>query len=1004
MGELYAMGNKDDELKEAELLIEERRYNQAIELLTEVMRDSPRYFDEAEKLLAKIREARELYNRTYHELLETLDIREGEELDEQEAYEIIRRLEELDAEPNSASIEAFAQARRSIIFTVNDQRFQQIMNQADTLLADQRYIEAIELYLSGFDLHRELFEEEEDFNSPQLLRQIDSRIETIQGLSESFRSLYPRLDSSLRDYSASAGDAPRRWDDFSQLFSELLDLWRQVVEQANSIDSIRLSIMDADTTDIPFLSTLRVLTRGRPASERPNGIAGAVERPLVAAMERLGSDALAWIEQEYQSSVLRFTQRFRPLETAPEQEETVVEDVPESGRVPAVEPEAGFETVIALAEQGGSLFERQIALHNRREELDMEHKVGPRARQSQASSLYYQAHGFAAEVYIDLAQELREMEGLEEIYGNLRKVESIQENRLELERNLSILQNQVQLVEEYREQYDGYAQSGVEVERAQGIVNELLRQLRVSLAEGRDFEGRMVDKIADIRYRSVRATLESSSESIDRASRLVEGVQEPLEEGGEPVLIRDPNGAIDLIREAENGLAAARETVSGVLEDLTGEKPYIRSQERIAERVEEGRIFLERFEALNTSIAEINAEAVELNRQADIALAEGDIRLGQAENELAAESFEAARERLEQAGEAYSASLLYREDPEVRRIIDEEIPEIGEEIIFQQNQLVVREVREMINRGRELFLQERFIEAEQVLSRAQSRWLLTHTEDNQEVVFWLNRVERALEATSGITIEEDDPLYPEMMQILNLAKEDFRRGVELFEQGDRQRALERFAAAEKKTEYIKEPFPNNQEAGALYLRILQYTQPDQFESIYRERFRTAANKLESQPEEAYRELQVLRQIDDDFPGLQDAIYKAEIATGIRQPPPDPEKLARARSLYAQAESIVNRDVRAQFPVALTYLNEAINLDPNYQEAMVLKDRLQAGQGGQISVVLSSSDQQQLRRAQDMYIDGRYYEAQAIVEQLWQNPENRSNPKLLDLRRRIESRL
>ena len=61
--------------------------------------------------------------------------------------------------------------------------------------------------------------------------------------------------------------------------------------------------------------------------------------------------------------------------------------------------------------------------------------------------------------------------------------------------------------------------------------------------------------------------------------------------------------------------------------------------------------------------------------------------------------------------------------------------------------------------------------------------------------------------------------------------------------------------------------------------------------------------LGSSPEEAYRELQVLQAIRADYPGLADAIYRAEIATGIRQPPPDPQKLAQARLIHVDGREI-----------------------------------------------------------------------------------------------------
>jgi tetratricopeptide (TPR) repeat protein len=468
--------------------------------------------------------------------------------------------------------------------------------------------------------------------------------------------------------------------------------------------------------------------------------------------------------------------------------------------------------------------------------------------------------------------------------------------------------------------------------------------------------------------------------------------------------VKHPQRSVQLIRDALEDLQPVREVLDATIALLTETKEYIRLQEQVQLSRDRGLSLLQRIQDLSGKARTALATAEDLNRNADLALSEGEIRLQQAQDELRNDRFEAAREKIEQAGYSFSESLTFREDPEVRRLIDERIPSIAEDIIFRQNEQIVTEVRDLINEGRELFFTEKFIEAEQVLKRAQSRWRLTHTEDDPEVELWLTRVERALTATSGAVIEEEEPLYADMMQVLNLAREGFQQGRSLYEQGDQDGALPFFRQAEQKIEYIKEPFPNNQAAGVLYLRILQYTQPQDFESIFRERFQEARSKLNSSPEEAYRELQVLQEIRSDFPGLQDAIFQAEIATGIRQPPPDPQKLARARDLYSQAQRIVQQDIRAQFPIALTYLNEAIKLDPDYSDAIVLKDRIQTGQGGQVSVVLSSIDQQKLRQAENLFIDGRYFEARVLVEQLWQNPENRSNPRLVELRRRIESQL
>ncbi|MDZ7794048.1 MAG: hypothetical protein U5P10_10275 [Spirochaetia bacterium] len=977
--EVGARGQQEDRLEDARSLIEENRYNDAILLLTQVMKENPRKFDEAEKLLQEVRQARELYNETYAELIEVLDVQEGETLNEQEAYDIIQRLEELDADPNKAAVEAFAQARRSIIFTVNNQRFQGIMQTAGERLEQELYVAAVEEYLSGFSLHQELFDEDE--YGSVIENQVDSRRNDIRRLSDQFANVYTLFVEAQSNFTVSEAASVSGNEQLLSTQQQMLELWEGIIQNANALEQIRLSILGEDTTDIPLLSTLRVLTLGRAESEQPVGIAGAIEQPLVESLQEMNQALQNRITDSFESALGQF----------------------KAGELGAQE-DVLFETPLQLVEMVGPVIELWEQMHALRRELEVPRKIGPAPRDTQSDRLYVRAIEYAGGSYrrlIELTTELNQLET-----GGLlaEQVEEIRLARGQLLELLNSFQSAREEIQENLTDFEGYAMEGVSVERALEVTEALQNDYVAESARTRLVEGNFVKRIAELRYSPARQLLVQTEEAVAEAEDFTEGVVRVIYEGSGEVEVRFPNRSIELVNSAQEDIAAARSTIEAVLAELNGEKPYILEQDPIIDLQQEGQELLTRIDTIGLRGSRVLARAEELNRQADIALSEGDIRLQQTRAEVENERFELAREKLEQAGNAYSESLSFREDPEVRAIIDEQIPRLADQILFEQNQAIVREVRSLIDRGRELFFQENFIEAEQVLTRAQSRWRQTHPEDDPEVALWLDRVERALETTSGITIEESDPLYVDMMQILNLAKEDFQQGKRLYDQGQRSAAMDAFASAEKNIEYIKEPFPNNKASGVLYLRILEYTQPDEFESIFSSRFREARGNLDSAPEEAYRELQVLREIKPDYPGLDDAIYQAEIATGIRQPPPDPQKLARARDLYSQAQEIVEDDVRAQFPVAITYLNEAIKLDPDYREAIVLKDRIQTGQGGQVSVVLSSVDQQRLRRAENLFIDGRYFEASVIVDQLWQKLENRSNTKLAELRRRIESQL
>jgi len=969
------MGVREDPLDEARQLIEERRYNEAIDVISQVMKEQPRKFDDAEKLMGEIRTFRAEYNRVYSQLIEVLNIQEGEELNEEEAYTIIQRLEELDADPNQASVAAFAEARKSIVFTVNNQRFRGIMSEGDRLLEQLRYYDAIENYLSGFDLHRRQFEDEGYGRS--VITQIEALKSEIRSLSGEFDQANIALENRMEDIVVEGPETDPGWADLQADYSSLLELWSNITAAARNIEQVRDSIIETGETDIPYLSTLGILTKGRDESEGPNGIAGAVERPLVASLEEVAGEMLAETEILFVNAKEQYDQQ---------DEEAIV---------------ISFTGVIEFILEVRPLLSFWTELHNRRIEMEMSHKIGPSQEESQSDLYYIDAMETASRIYMDTVRIATELDTAGDAEGS---PEEIAARRQELLGVLSRIDSAATQAEVFIDEAQEYESRGVATDRALAVMDLLASSINFQRDRARLIEGSYVVALAGRRFDENGELITQGENNVKTSERYVEGFEEVLPDSETAVTVKYPQRSVQILRPVLETIQSARDEINGILSSIDEEKDYIREQEQLRLTRARGEELLGRIQTLLENIQSILNTADSLNRNADIAFSEGEIRLQQAQDQLNNARFEVARERLEQAGNSFSESLTFREDPEVRRLIDERIPGIAEQIIFRQNQIVVTEVRQLIDEGRNFFFTEQFIQAEQVLKSAQSKWRLTHTEDDPEIDLWLNRVERALEATSGVVIKEDDPLFADMMQVLNLALEDYDRGEGLFEEGNREQALESFRQAERKIEYIKEPFPNNQAASVLYLRILQFTEPEDFETIFRDKFRDARVLLESSPEEAYRELQVLREISREYPGLDEAIYDAEIATGIRQPPPDPQKLARARDLYGQAERIVEQDIRAQFPIALTYLNEAINLDPDYRDAIVLKDRIQTGQGGQISVVLSSVDQQRLRQAENLFIDGRYFEASALVEQLWQNPENRSNPKLVDLRRRIESQL
>jgi hypothetical protein len=178
--------------------------------------------------------------------------------------------------------------------------------------------------------------------------------------------------------------------------------------------------------------------------------------------------------------------------------------------------------------------------------------------------------------------------------------------------------------------------------------------------------------------------------------------------------------------------------------------------------------------------------------------------------------------------------------------------------------------------------------------------------------------------------------------------------------------------------------------------------PAAFNESFQLRFNQAVTGTKRGSVESFADLQNLAEINPRYSGIQSALVQAEIDMGYRLPPPDARALARSTELTVSARTIINGNVRSQFPIALEQLNEALVLNPGNNQAMSEKDRVQTLLGGGGSVVLSNAAEKQYQRAVQELQQGNSVFALSIVQQLLQDPQNRNSTRLLELQRRIES--
>ncbi len=980
---VYAGGAREDSLEAARRLIEEKQYNDAVVILSEIMQTDPRRFDEAQELIQEIHKARNKYNEKYSELI---DIYKQDELDLDQAYEIFAELEEMDKSPNKSTVEAFERAKATAVFVYNKKQFENIMANALALLKAGEYWQGAAAYLDGFDLYREQFEQQEYGNmvNSAVTRARESLADTVRA--------FESTEDDISAFFTRAADLLTRddIDRFRTEFSDYAGSVREIAEQRKTAFSQALFLREQGTElrnrydeEEFHISYLYLLTMGRQETDETEGIIGAIDLFYSEYLDRLSGDLGNVFAEKLNGGKAAFAgSRFE---------------------------EAG--EILRQADAYGEMLLENYRLWETRMYVDGDYNVSEDAYaiafERLPAFVLQQTRGRIIDTYIGITDEVRKMEEIGRGVGGLSELEQAEEARRELLAAGDVLREELDTWVETEKRTESMESTiGIDFSPAAGEAGSMKNILTAYLRGAVETERKTVVRMAGMRYAPLISRYEENAASAENGTRLLRGYEETLGEGegAAVVTLKDPEGAKEQFDSVLSNLDALAADFSGVVAFLRQEDEYIRVGEDVQDEIALGNDYIRRITELENRTANLAGEAQEQALIAARYEEEGYYRINQARVELARENFEEAREQLRFAGERFDMSLAVQIDPELQEERDTLIANLNEEINTTQNNVIVAEVRELIETAKNYYAQEQYDRAERDLLRAQSRWAITHVDSKPEIDYWLQIVRVALYVQSGRKIEETDPLFAEMSQLLNLARENYLEGKRLAEGGRRDEAVDYFDKAEKNILYVKIPFPLNQEASVLSLRILQYKNPGEFDDLFRKKFNEALEEINRNPQQAYIDLKDLEAIRPDYPGIQNAIYQTEIKLGMRVPPPDPEKQRQSDQLYVRALQIVQGGVRAQFPIALEYLNQALKLTPESQQVTTLLDRVEADLGGRTTTVLSNEAQQQYRLAEEKYIEGNYYEALRIVNNLLKNEQSSQFPPLLELKRRIESKI
>jgi tetratricopeptide (TPR) repeat protein len=523
----------------------------------------------------------------------------------------------------------------------------------------------------------------------------------------------------------------------------------------------------------------------------------------------------------------------------------------------------------------------------------------------------------------------------------------------------------------------------------------LIRELR-ELVIRRDYE--LAVRFYTMANNDLEGRLNSRNAEYEEGNRFIAGI--PRDAGANVDYF--PAEGLAVLSRMEGELTADTQWGTALLGRYAAEPQELLESGEVAALYRTAQTVCNGFENLLARGRTLAAAARNQVAQAEAFRLEGERLFQEARVAMGRNNFDVARDRLQRATERFNSSLEIQESASLRAEWDTQLVNLGAEINRIENQIVIRNVRDMVNNARTFYFAGNFEQAEDLLVRAQNRWRVTNVGEDTEVQYWLTVVRGALSLRSGRVIAPTAPLYAEMSQLLSDARKKYEEGVRFINSDQRAEGLVKFTEARQKTREVKLMFPVNQEAGILELRMDQLTDPAAFNESFNRRFNAAVTGAKRQSVESFAELQNLAEINPRYPGIAAALIQAEIDMGYRPPPPDPQALARSNELTVAARRILEGNVSSQFEVALRQLNEALTLNPNNTQAMTAKDQIQTRMNGTGTTVLDSYSESEYQRAVRELQRGNTLVAMAIVQQLLQNPRNSASTRILDLQRRIQS--
>ncbi|MBR1638570.1 MAG: hypothetical protein IJ688_04205 [Treponema sp.] len=1002
-------GSQTVSLFEVDRLIRRTEYDEALRLLNIYIKANPENFDAAQQRIKRIMNARINYAELAEKLIYLIQTDPG---NDKEIYELTRRLESFEKNPSDENLKFIADLKKSAEFNYFRAEFMNLQEQGAQLAASGAYGAAIDKIKEGFWLYKddfyETWEQRPEFISQaeEILANLDKSLKIYQEknylsrIQDSVDAFVKAVNSDMYD------EALQRYSEIKAHFASLSAVRSSVTGSAEALQALFEEIQkeNEDVSDASYLPFLYRFITGISSIDN-SGILGLMDLRWNSFIGEMNTAVFAMLNEKYQAYSLGISKsytesvgRYSSLEAkvlslydlTMYKGRNVLDNPYEDYLIKCIYLDSlagGTQKLAEVCREIDSVNKELEALIRTMKDSNSD------ADDSTLDKL------FSSIVYIAQMLGVKEEQELNSVsWGN--------------DYHARAFEDWAGLEKVYTDNLS-YA-----FEESLGIANTAWTEI------GSAFGQRSDDFVAYARKyleavkiyqegldgRLSKAEMEDINSEISSAVNYSQKTDE-LELG---IKYSYPDLAVklaDYTRNYINKSISAASSYSSQMKENYNAHIQWKNDEDLESVVNNSLSYIdERRRVLLSLLNEVeNQEKIAYRKQTSAQLAknEGDIRFAEAENALKNNNFDVARRKLQDSLAKYNESLMNQDDEGFSLDVDKKLLSLGERITKAENEVVVREVRELKNLAKDSYFNGRFDDAEKYLNEAKNRWAVTNVQEDEEIKTLLAFVETALSMNTGRVILPSAPQYPEMSQLLNISNQYYDDGCLLLKKGDKAGAEEAFRSSLSNIRKVQYVYPLNQQAALLTLKINRELDEKKFMEEFSQKIEAArllCQKAETR-QEGYANLLDYYELEPDYRGLKDLIYQVEIDIGIRRKPVTKVSQNNAKNLLSEAQRLFRNagNDSAALKKALSAVDEVLALTPDDKSAMALKDSITTKIGGNTLPVLSTEEERLYQLAVQRLQGNNVVGARALVNQILKKPQNGNLQKIKDLIVKIEAR-